>query len=160
MCIRDRYTLDDGVSAQVVQDILRRVKFSDELKSNNAFFDQYDIKDGETPEMVALRFYRDPQYHWVVLLANDIVDPRFDWPMTQTNLVEYCKTKYGDSSLYSTHHYVNAAGYEVNSNDPEAASVSNFQYEDEINESKRRIKILKGEVVSEVVSNFETLINQ
>lgn len=154
------YTLDNGVSAQVVQDIFRRVTLSDELKSNNAFFDQYDIMEGETPEIVSQKFYRESQYHWIIMIANDIVDPRYDWPLTQPNLVDYCKSKYGSNNIYSTHHYEDAQGYEVNSDHPSATAISNFEYEDKNNESKRRIKILKGEVVSEIVSNFETLINQ
>lgn len=154
------YTLDNGVSAQVIQDILRRVQLSDELKSNGSFFDLYDVKDGETPEMVASRWYGNPQYHWIILLANEIIDPRFDWPMSQVNLIEYCKDKYTSSNIYLTHHYVDADGYEVNMNATGATPVSNFQYEDEINESKRRIKILKAEIVSELVSNFEVIVNR
>ena len=68
------YTLDDGVSYQYVPDILRRVKLSEEIKRNKAFFDKYDIMDGETPEIVADKFYGDPTLHWIVLLANEIID--------------------------------------------------------------------------------------
>ena len=154
------YTLDDYQTGQVVPDIFRRIQLSDELKSNTAFFDLYDVQDGETPELVAFKFYRYPQYHWIVLLANEIIDPRYDWPLTQPNLIEYCKSKYGVNEIYSTHHYVDSNGRVVDSSQVGATSVSNFQYEDQLNEGKRRIKILKAEVVAELVSNFETIINQ
>ena len=94
------YTLDDKNTYQIVPDILRRIKLSEELKNNNAFFDQYDIRDGETPEMLADKFYGNPMLHWVILLANDIIDPRFDWPLDYYNLVEFCKGKYGEHSIY------------------------------------------------------------
>ena len=154
------YTLDDGSSAQVVPDIIRRTILSDELKDNNSLFDLYDITEGETPELVSYKMYRDSQYHWIILMTNDMVDPRFDWPLTQVNLVNYCKSKYGEANVYATHHYINSSGYEVNSTDVEATSVSNFAYEEGINENKRRIKILKPEVVSELVSNFDALIKR
>lgn len=154
------YTLDDYANGQLVTDIIRRVSISDEIKNNSSFYDLYDIKDGDTPELVASEIYGSPLYHWIVLLANDIIDPRFDWPLSQPNLVEYCKSKYGTGNVYSTHHYINSDGYEVNSTAVDATSVSNFTFEDAANEKKRRIKLIKPEVVSELVSNFEELINQ
>lgn len=154
------YTLDDGSSAQVVPDIIRRVVLSDELKNNNSLFDLYDVTEGDTPELVSYKLYRDSQYHWVILITNDMIDPRYDWPLTQVNLVNFCKSKYGSDNVYATHHYINSDGYEVNSNAEGATSVSNFAYEDGINENKRRIKVLKPEVVSELVSNFDALIKR
>jgi hypothetical protein len=109
-----QYTLDDGASAQTLPDILRRIKISEELKKNNSFFDQYDIKDGETPEIVAQNWYGDSNLHWIILLSNDIIDPRFDWPMSYYNLVEFCKGKYGPENINKLHHYVNLNEYIVN----------------------------------------------
>jgi len=188
------YSLDDGVSYQIVPDILRRIKLSAEFKNNESFFNLYDIKDGETPEIVADFWYGDSQLHWIILLTNDIIDPRFDWPLTYYNLVEYCNGKYGATNIYKLHHYVNSIEYVVNgyrsmsedstfynpaSIELESSSlntqvnlvlqnfptgtlfpVSNFMYEDAQNESKRRINILKPEIIAEIDSNFTTLIRQ
>lgn len=155
------YTVDDYKTGQVVPDLMRRVKILDEFKTNGAFYDLYDIRDGEQPEHVASYFYSDPTLHWVILHTNEIIDPRYDWPLSQPNLVAYCKSKYGDANVYVTHHWVNSSsGLVVNSTAPSAVSISNFQYEDEINESKRTIKILKPELVSDLVSSFETLVSE
>jgi hypothetical protein len=108
------YTLDDSKTIQTVPDILRRVVFSDELKKNSSFFDQYDIKDGETPEIIADYWYGNSNLHWIILLANDIIDPRFDWPLSYNNLVEFCKGKYGKENIYKLHHYANANDYVIN----------------------------------------------
>jgi hypothetical protein len=107
------YTLDNGKTVQTVPDILRRAVLSDELKNNSTYFDQYDIKDGETPEIVADYWYGDSNLHWLILIANDIIDPRFDWPMSYNNLVEFVKGKYGEEDVYSLHHYVNPQEYTV-----------------------------------------------
>jgi hypothetical protein len=107
------YTLDNEKTFQLVPDILRRIKLSDEVTQNVAFFDEYDVKDGETPEIVANFWYGDPNLHWVVLMSNDIIDPRFDWPLSYYNLVEYCKGKYGENNINNLHHYVNAQEYIV-----------------------------------------------
>ena len=108
------YTLDDNKTFQSVPDILRRAVLSEELKKNGSYFDQYDIKDGETPEMVADYWYGNSNLHWLILLANDIIDPRFDWPLNYENLIEYCKGKYEPDNVYAIHHYVNAQDYIVN----------------------------------------------
>jgi hypothetical protein len=189
-----QYTLDNGKTQQIVPDILRRLKLSDELKNNASFFDQYDIKDGETPEIVAARLYGNPELHWIILLTNDIIDPRFDWPLNYYNLIEYCKGKYGTDNIYKLHHYVNRQEYIVNGyrsmnedstflnpssielessniriqvnlvmqNFPDGYlyPISNYMYEDVENEKKRRINILKPEVVSTIDTNFSLMITQ
>lgn len=188
------YTLDDGKTLQAVPDILRRAVLSDELKKNSSYFDQYDIKDGETPEIVSNYWYGNSNLHWLILLANDIIDPRFDWPLSYLNLIEYCKGKYGDNNIYAIHHYVNAQDYIINGykamsenstfENPSSLvlqastgyvsvpfvfensapnttfPVSNFMYENAENEKKRRINILKPEIVSAIETSFTSVIQQ
>ena len=36
---------------------------------------------GDTPEIIASKYYGDPEKHWIVLLANDIINPFFDFPL-------------------------------------------------------------------------------
>lgn len=146
------YTLDDRETVQVVRNILLRISINDEIKNNLSLFDEYDIGDGETPEILADKLYGNPQYHWLILHYNDILDPRFDWPLSTHNLIKYCQSKY--TNIYGIHHYINSDGYIVNSTEPGATSVSNYQYEDQENEKKRRIKILKPQYIEAVVREF------
>ena len=146
------YSLDNRLTVQVVKNILLRVVISDEIKGNYSVFDEYDIQDGETPEILADRLYDNPQYHWVILHMNDMVDPRYDWPLSTSNLIKYCQSKY--SNINDVHHYVNSNGVIVNSTEPGALPVSNYEYEDSINETKRRIKVLKPQYIEEVVREF------
>lgn len=154
------YTLSNVETVQVVTDITRRIDLVNEIKKNNAFFDSYDVIDGETPEIVADKFYNDPELYWVILTANDILDPRFEWPLSYVNLLNYCENKYGAANVYLTHHYQNSDGYVVNSSAATAVSVSNFDFESTVNEDKRRIKIPKQEIVAELQTVFENLINK
>ena len=57
-----------------VTNLLRRVSMRAKLKSNTLLYDTYDVKEGETPEMIAHKLYGDPELHWVILLINDITD--------------------------------------------------------------------------------------
>jgi hypothetical protein len=150
------YSLDDVASVQVIKNILMRVQISEEIKDNLSVYDEYDITDGETPEIIADRFYGNSQYHWIVLHMNDIIDPRFDWPLSTHNLIKYCESKY--DNINSTHHYVDTNGYVVNSTATGATSVTNFQYEEALNEEKRRIKVLKPQYIDAVVQEFNAKI--
>ena len=108
------YSLDDINTTQVVTNITLRVRLSDELKKNLSLFDQYDIKDGETPEIVADKFYKNPQLHWIVLHTNDILDARFDWPLDTNSLVLYAQGKY--NNINAPHHYEDNNGVWTNAN--------------------------------------------
>lgn len=154
------YTLDNLDSLQVVTDIFRRVKIIDQIRNNLSYFDEYDIRDGDTPEILADKLYGDTSLHWIILLVNEIIDPRFDWPVSQYTLGEYCKNKYGEANIYATHHFETADGIKVNSNYPGAVSISNFQFEDQLNEAKRRIKLVTPAAAAGIIDEFAALMNR
>jgi len=108
------YTLDDYASQQVVVDIFRRVLFSKEYRNNNSYYEKYDVLDGETPEELSFRFYGTTSFHWLILMVNDIKDPRFEWPLSEQNLVNSTEKKYGGKqNIYATNRAKNAKGYQV-----------------------------------------------
>ena len=59
---------------KLVTNLLRRVKIRAKVKENAVLLDTYDVKNGETPEIIAHKYYGDSEYHWVVLIVNDITD--------------------------------------------------------------------------------------
>ena len=63
------YLKEDG-SLSSVKDIIRRVIFTDESYFNESNFFQYRVQDGDTPELIAQRFYGDPELHFIVILYN------------------------------------------------------------------------------------------
>ena len=87
----------------VMKDILTRVKLVDSAKENILGFDYYDVKDGETPEMIAHKYYGDVNLHWVIIATNDIIDYYEDWPMSVQKFEEFVKNKYNNPQ--AIHHY-------------------------------------------------------
>jgi hypothetical protein len=191
---RTGYTLDDYASQQVVVDIFKRVIFSKEYQENSSYYEKYEVLYGETPEEISYRFYGTTSYHWLVLMVNDITDPRFDWPLSEQVLTDLVESKYGSKqNIFATNRAKNAKGYQVEtffvlteesshkepqrllyeSNDPESINTaiaydasedisyfeSNFEVETEKNEINRTVKILKPEIVQEIISNYQGLIN-
>lgn len=140
--------------AYAVTDITRNIRFRKEVLANITSYDAYDIVDGETPEIVAEKVYGNAEYHWIIMLANDIYDYRSDFPLTQLQLEKYVVDKYGDDAD-ATRYYVDENNLVVMPDVSGAVPVSNRQYEEQINEGKRRIKIISKDLISIVLKNFK-----
>jgi hypothetical protein len=80
-----------GQSVKLVTDLLRRVAVNAKVQANTLLFDKYDVKDGETPEIVADLYYGNSEYHWVIVLLNDITS-WFDWPLDTVAYGKYLMT--------------------------------------------------------------------
>ena len=85
---------DDNTDLDVVTDITKRVAFEEELKKNSAAYFKIVVTDDDTPEILAHKFYDDVEKHWIVLMMNNIIDPQFDWPMKERDLIKFIDNKY------------------------------------------------------------------
>jgi hypothetical protein len=138
----------------IVSDITRNVRFRKDILSNVTLYDEYDIKEGETPEIIAEKLYGNSEYHWIIMLVNGRYDYIKDFPLTYTALTQYITDKYGVGNGSDPHHYENSMGYIVNSTDPDAQPVSNTAYEEKLNEAKRRIKVISPQLLDKIVQQF------
>ncbi|ASD50578.1 baseplate wedge subunit [Acidovorax phage ACP17] len=87
----------------VAQNILTAVLPS-RLNVDRVFvYQNYRVSDGETPESVADKLYKDAKLYWVLLVVNDIVDPFVGWPMSDAELEEFVVKKWG--ALHAVHHF-------------------------------------------------------
>jgi hypothetical protein len=86
----------------VVTNIITRFSFERTLKENSVAFYPYTIKDSDTPEIIAKKFYENPERHWIVLLFNDIIDPQYDWPLEGRTLNEFIDKKYSSRGSANT----------------------------------------------------------
>lgn len=199
---------------EVVTNIISRFTFEQKLKENSAAFYEYSIKDSDTPEIIATKFYENPERHWIVLAFNNIIDPLWDWPLDYKSFYEYVRLKYqpqadaaneeansvvflsgydwaksannihsyykvitttnnSDNFTYSTtievdsNTYANITSssntYTLQNSTTVVESISKMtktflQYEEDINESKRTINLLKPEFVQAVEREFKRVI--
>lgn len=153
------FPVGDTEKVFVVRDITANVRIIKKVLDNVTLFDEYDIVDGETPEIVSEKLYDTPQFHWAIMIANQRFDYINDWPMPYDRLEQYCIDKYGEGELYTIHHYEDENGYVVNDDYPLATPIDNITYEGRINESKRRIKIVSKSIIQQMVNEFSKLMN-
>lgn len=152
------FNIAGKTKAMIITDITRNVRFRKEMLGNIELYDEYDIKEGETVEIIAERVYGNAEYHWVIMLVNEKFDYLADYPLTYNALLKYTEDKYGVGNEYDTHHYENEAGFVVNSDEAGATSVSNLDYEEKINEGKRRIKLVSPELIARVMKQFNDIV--
>jgi hypothetical protein len=96
---------DGAINYMQLIDITKRIAFIKDLQNQTSLYYEYVIKESDTPENIAQRYYGDPSYYWVILLYNNIVDPQLDWPKNERVLYEYLVNKYGLSEINEPHHY-------------------------------------------------------
>lgn len=89
------YSTSSGVpNPKAVTNIFAKVNFLSETIDNTSIYYEYSVKDGERPEDIANKMYKDPSKHWVILLSNNISDPNYDWVLSSRSLEEYINKKY------------------------------------------------------------------
>ena len=141
---------------------------------NSAFFEQYFISDGDRADTIAHQMYDDSTLHWVVLYANYMTNPYYDWPLPYFDLQKFVAKKYGPESeggngegINGIHHYEDSDGNEVQ--EPGtleargvtaggATAVTNFLHEETLNDEKRTINIIRAEYIPQILEEFKTFI--
>jgi len=158
------YDLEDTQNQTLITDILRRVNLKGNVAANTLVFDQYNVQDGEQPDIVARKYYGDSELHWVIVTVNNITS-RYDWPLDQVALSDFVNDKYDNPD--GIHHYeINATSGDttkkliVSSDTAGALPVTNYEHEEIQNDNKRRIRILDRAFVSKFTDEFRNLIRR
>ena len=84
----------DGTLVNVTN-ILKRFKIRENVETRLDLFQEYNIKDGERPDVVAEIFYENSNYAWIILLYNKMIDPIYEWPLFGKDFTNYITNKYG-----------------------------------------------------------------
>lgn len=90
------YPSKNGI--KISKNLFRRVRFRDNTNSIYLNSNVYTIQEGETPEIVANKLYKSPQWYWTILLLNNIIDVNSDWPMNSFQLDSFIEKKYGSNA--------------------------------------------------------------
>ena len=151
---------------KVVTNLLRRVAIRAKVKNSAMLYDTYDIKEGETPEILADKLYDDPELHWVILLLNNITDRYHQWPMLEQQFNTFVQEKYSNPD--GVHHYeISQSSGDTNikinigtsnTDHPTATAITNREYEQERQDSLRKIRLLDPDFIDDFVTEFETLL--
>ena len=160
----------------VTKNIWRRASLLPDFKASVTMFDEYIVPNGERPEDIAFKMYKNPFYNWVLLVINDITNYHEQWPKSSSQLQEYCSTKYTNPSgikdyvtrevkmgnsiivpagkiVPSTFQVVYYNGSNIVTANPVFPRTF-YQFEEEVNSKKERIQLVKPEFVEDFVENY------
>ena len=151
---------------RLTPNILKRIAVRANIKTTTSLFDTYDVKEGETPEMIGDKLYGNPEFHWVVLMMNDVVDRYHQWPMSRRQFLAHLNDKY--TNVDAVHHYeISQSSGDTNikinigtsnTDHPTATAITNREYEQERQDSLRKIRLLDPDFIDDFVTEFEILL--
>lgn len=196
---------DSNNNSYLLKNLLIRTRLLTKLARNPMLFYKYTIQDGDTPENIAYKYYGDQYRYWIVLLANEIVDPQWQWPLTNQQLTIYLNGKYsadagGESNVFSyiqttIHHYeklvttvdnstqtTSIKSVEIDEDTYNTLQIQNktntfadgstvtygvnkqavtiYEYEVNLNESKREINLLNASYAADMENQYQKLVTQ
>ena len=170
-----------------VKNIFKRGVLREDIFQNLSFFTKYQVKGDDRPDNVANEVYNDPDLDWLVLISNNIINFQSEWPLTQLEFDAFLLEKYGTyAKINEAHHYetveiknnsgaiiVNEGlqvesdfsisfydtkiGQQVTVNNS-AVPVTNYEYEEGLEDKKRDIFLLKPEYVNVVIDDLEEMM--
>lgn len=172
---------------QTVKNLFKRGKLREDIFGNLNFFTKYKIVGDERPDNVAYNVYEDESLDWIVLLSNNILNVQTEWPLPQSGFDNFLLEKYGSyQNVNAIHHYetisvVNSngitiipAGLRVQSNFSTTfyddnlgrqvtrrnitVPITNYQYEQKIEDDKRNIFILKSRYLNLIFNDMNELM--
>ena len=148
-----------------IKDITTRVKVKQWVRDKASLFAKFNVEDGMTPDQAAYYLYNDTEYHWVVLLFNEITNTYYGWPLSRKDFDAFIENKY--TNPQGVHHYeiTQSSGDQsikinVMSTVPGATAVSNLEYEGAIQDKKKQIRVLKPEYLNQFVREFSDLVRE
>ena len=153
---------------QTLVDLMVRAKIRDAIKKNTVVYYPWTVTDDMRPDIVAHKYYGSSKYTWLIFLANDMINPIFDWPLTYKEFIAYINDKYGSyqSAQTTNKYYLNAQNriidyttyLSLDEDDRDTISVYDWEYQK--NEAKREIKLIDnvflGQIVQEMYRLFKT----
>jgi len=165
------YDLKGDGNEKLVTDLMTRVKVREKIIDEASLYDKYDVPSGERPEDTAFKHFGSAQYHWIILMTNNITDAFYEWPMSEQTFETFLVDKYTNPD--AIHHYevtqssgkTKANGpedysylIEVNSDATGAQSVSNREYEQRLQDSRRQIQLLNPSYLNTFLEEFNELV--
>ena len=148
------------------------------------YFTKYQIVGDDRPDNVAFDVYEDETLDWVILLSNNITNIQTEWPLNHQSFYNFLISKYGsEEEIHGIHHYEttevrNTAktiivpkglkvpkNYSIEFYDADLESyttmsnitteITNYTYENKIEENKRNIYVLKADYINVILNDME-----
>lgn len=98
-----RVTYNDTVCVNIT----KNVTLANNVRAESIVFHPYEIKEGLRADVVSYAYYKDSYLEWLIYLTNGIIDPYYDWYLTEEDFNQFLIKKYGsvEESQRRIRHY-------------------------------------------------------
>lgn len=160
------YDMTIGDTQRTITDISPYINVKDIFVEKAFPFYDYLIADGERPDHVAYRQYGDSKFYWIILVTNNIRDVWREWPMSQKQFTEFIVSKYGSVQAAKSKivkYFLIDGDVEIDLQTYSTTSsalvriLDAYEYEQELNEEKRRIRLVKREYIAQLQTEIKRL---
>ena len=103
------YDMKGDQKSKLVTNIIKRVKVREKILDASSLYQKYFVQQGERPEDVADRHFGKSEYHWIILLTNNITDAYYGWPMGYAEFETFIKDKYTNPEARQNQLKINSA---------------------------------------------------
>lgn len=79
--------------------LLTRAQLSDQTRAQRSVFYPYTIKDYDRVDNLSENYYDSPEYSWLIWMTNDMIDPYYDYPLSDEDFDAYVTDKYTSIAL-------------------------------------------------------------
>jgi len=147
------------------------VKLNQLVEQDALSFLDYVAESGMQPDHIAHDYYEDSKYAWLVLLANKIVDPYFQWPLDTYDFDQWIKKKYGSiaaaqaTTIHCEHKTkkltVSADSLTVSNgvSSSDYDAIDAYTYWDRINDNRRHLKIVNRVYLPSIDKQLKDLMS-
>ena len=171
-----------------VKNFFKRGFIREDIFQELSFFTKYKIIGDDRPDNVAWNFYQESGLDWLVLTCNNIINIQTEWPLSQTDFDRFLLDKYETyEKLNEIHHYetieikttrgtvIVKEGLQVDSNftvtyydditekqvtpTKLTTSVTNYVYEEKIEDEKRNIFLLKPKYLNIIYDDMDEMMS-
>lgn len=172
---------------KTVKNLFKKGKLREDIFGDLSFFTKYKIVGDDRPDNIAFEIYGDETLDWLVLLCNNILNVQTEWPLSQQSFQNFLLSKYrSEDNLLEIHHYetikvtdsfgvtIVPEGIQVQSDYSVeyydsglenyivktniVREVTNYDYENKIENDKRNIFILKPTYLNVVLNDLEEIM--
>lgn len=158
------------------RDLSRRSKVRDDILQDPYLFLPYTVREGENPETIADLYYGSVDDTWLVLFANNITDPYFQWPLNDAEFNDFFVDKYAEVSGKTgfavvrwgqdntrtdniIYRYIKSPDtnriIRVSPETENAIPVRVYEFEQQANENKRNITLIDKTYRNQIVQEFK-----
>ena len=87
------YNFGNEIDPVIIQNLGTYVDIVDQVKDDITIYTDYNVRDGDRPDILSYKFYGDIRYYWLFFYINDHIREQ-GWPLTTQEVFEQMQKYY------------------------------------------------------------------